>query len=111
MAPPTTSTSPRMNTMGRKLEDFPSISISAAKSSGSALGVTGCDFASSVALGSITVGIVSHLGWEGTAGREVHRQALQTVASRTSLAAWAESHAGLTAALTPPVWTLRTKTQ
>src|SRR5271157_455497 len=78
MAPPTTSTSPRMNNNGRKLEDFFSISISAAKSSGSALGVTGCDFASSAAFGSITVGIFSHLGCERAAGREAQRQALRT---------------------------------
>src|SRR5271165_5906966 len=62
MVPPTTSTSPRISSTGMKLPDFLSISISAAKSSGSALaGVTGCDFASSLTLGSITVGIVSPL--------------------------------------------------
>src|SRR5271169_4086376 len=110
MAPPTTSTSPRMNTRGTKLEDFFSISISAAKSSGSALGVTGCDFVSSVAFGSITVGIVSHLGWERCWGREVHRQPYkQPVGLR--LRRGRNPTPGLAAALTSPVWTLRTKTQ
>src|SRR5208283_135592 len=58
MTPPTTKTRPATSSKGRKLELLLSISISAAKSSGSLLaGATSCELSSSVTLGSITVGI------------------------------------------------------
>src|SRR5271165_6520365 len=112
MAPPTTITSPRINTTGRKLELLLSISISAAKSSGSLLaGSTDCGFVSSLALGSITVGIVSHLRCGHAASREIRRQAFAPSSHPDFAYGIGQPGAGLTAVLTSPVWTLRTGTQ
>src|SRR5664279_1079239 len=58
MVPPTTRINPAINNNGVKPEDLPSIATSAAKSSGSLeTGGTSCALASSLVLGSMTVGI------------------------------------------------------
>src|SRR5208283_152709 len=100
MAPPTTITSPKINTRGRKLELLFSISISAAKSSRSLLaGSTDCGFVSSLALGSITVGIVSHLRCGRAASREIRRQAFAPGSQPDFAYGMGRSRAGLTASL------------